>query len=508
MNEKEDCEVCGPPIEVGDPHPSLELDQDQDQIKSSSSSSSSSSSENDSSGGSGGSGSDSSSSSSDDSSSSGSSTISKVPSIVNGFDDQSALKKGHGKGLPPTLQPYVAKMERIELFSTAQCYYLISSDKNATTFRVLKMDRTLIEYPNQGRFPNSAPKPNHRVDNATESDPMNLHEQGAEENRKLRQLSDFCTEDPTIYTADEIRNMLDMIRDGDQSQSTGSFTENGQQIPPGGDLAPLVRAHGIVGFIRFLDCYYLTLITKKSKVGCIGGNVIYTIKDTETFPIKPSGNLRSNASVLDGAGNDPQSLLLNMWNRGKRSLNLGLTPRELAELRYQGLYQVVDLSKDFFFSYTYDLTQSLQQNVLTMTSRTYPPPPFKNMYMWNYFQTRELEEVTGSMTSFHWIMPIIHGAFIQRKLQDYGRTLNLLLLARRSRHFAGTRYLKRGVSDMGKVANDVEHEQILHDESTTGGIFSSFLQVRGSIPTYWTQESSGELCVALLPVGVFTFKKL
>jgi hypothetical protein len=52
--------------------------------------------------------------------------------------------------------------------------------------------------------------------------------------------------------------------------------------------------------------------------------------------------------------------------------------------------------------------------------------------------------------------------------------------------------LKRGVSEQGKVANDVEHEQIVHDESkaASNGIFSSFLQVRGSIPTFWTQESS------------------
>jgi len=66
-----------------------------------------------------------------------------------------------------------------------------------------------------------------------------------------------------------------------------------------------------------------------------------------------------------------------------------------------------------------------------------------------------------------------------------------MLLARRSRHFAGTRYLKRGVSDRGKVANDVEHEQIIHDESASPeGVFSSYLQIRGSIPTFWTQESS------------------
>ena len=74
-----------------------------------------------------------------------------------------------------------------------------------------------------------------------------------------------------------------------------------------------------------------------------------------------------------------------------------------------------------------------------------------------------------------------------------GRNINISLIARRSRHFAGTRYLKRGVSDCGKVANDVEHEQIIHDESPTKnsmGVFSSYLQVRGSIPTFWTQESS------------------
>ena len=138
------------------------------------------------------------------------------------------------------------------------------------------------------------------------------------------------------------------------------------------------------------------------------------------------------------------------------------------------------------------MTRSLQDNALAMTSKTYPPPLFKDMYCWNFFQTRELEEITQTMTSFQWIiMPLVHGAFSQRKIQDYGRCLNLTLLARRSRHFAGTRYLKRGVSEQGKVANDVEHEQILHDETASAkGTISSFLQMRGSIPTYWTQESS------------------
>ncbi len=119
-------------------------------------------------------------------------------------------------------------------------------------------------------------------------------------------------------------------------------------------------------------------------------------QSTETFPLKPAERSKSSSgashyhtdSVSTSStfnstsyiGNDPSSMLLSMWNRGKRSVGLGLSNREIAELRYQGLYQVVDLTKNFFFSYTYDLTRSLQENFLGMTSRPFPPAPFKDMY--------------------------------------------------------------------------------------------------------------------------------
>lgn len=51
--------------------------------------------------------------------------------------------------------------------------------------------------------------------------------------------------------------------------------------------------------------------------------------------------------------------------------------RETAEARYLGLFQFIDLTKDFFYSYTYDLTNSLQHNMTAATSKTFPPPPFK-----------------------------------------------------------------------------------------------------------------------------------
>jgi hypothetical protein len=418
----------------------------------------------------------------------------------------------------PTLDPYIGKLERYELFCTNQSYYLVGCNKQNSQYRVIKMDRTLIERPvaaehdnkgaqqqqqqptqvnmstsNTSNASDSAAQPGATSSSSTTT-AMNqtvLNDTAHNAKPTLRNLSEFLTEDPNVYSQTEIQDMLDMIHDGNRLRK-----EDHRAVPVesgGGGLKPIAKAYGIVGFIKFLDCYYLTLITRRAKVGSIGGNGIYTIKSTETFPIKPAeSSTRGAANGEMDIHADPSSVLLNMWNRGKRSVGLGLTNREIAELRYQGLYQVVDLTKNFFFSYTYDLTRSLQENFLSNTSQPFPPPPFKDMFAWNYFLTRELEECTNSLSSFHWQMPIIHGAFVQRKLNDYGRSLNVILLARRSRHFAGTRYLKRGVSEQGKVANDVEHEQILHDESkaVSNGVFSSYIQIRGSIPTFWTQESS------------------
>ena len=378
---------------------------------------------------------------------------------------------------PTSLDPTLSKLERFELFSTQQAYYIVACDKNNNKYRVLKIDRTLIpsnqEQQHVGESNTTEGSVSSEQQNTATTSPGDGPSLDSIENSVYnnRPLSSFCVEDPHVYNQEEIQEMLDMIHNGNKNV---------------GGLRPICKAYGIVGIIRFLDCYYLTLITKRVKVGSIGGCAIYSIKSTETFPLKAAemqssrpGSADSNMNV--GGGADPSSMLLSLWNHGKRSVGLGLTNREIAELRYQGLYQVIDMSKNFFFSYNYDMTRSLQDNFLSFTSKPFPPPPQKDMFSWNFFLTRELEECTTSLTSSYWILPIVHGAFSQRKINDYGRTLNLTLMARRSRHFAGTRYLKRGVSDRGKVANDVEHEQILHDETLSGskGTFSSFIQMRG-----------------------------
>ena len=45
----------------------------------------------------------------------------------------------------------------------------------------------------------------------------------------------------------------------------------------------------------------------------------------------------------------------------------------------------------------------------------------------------------------------------------------------------------------GGVANEVETEQIVHDASVTKlnkGKITSFVQMRGSVPVYWSQDNT------------------
>jgi hypothetical protein len=181
----------------------------------------------------------------------------------------------------PSLEPYIGKLERFELFSTNQCYYLVGGDKMSTVFRILKMDRTLIERPPTQQNARSS---HAAMQTPSESNlgPSNDSEAALADNShapkpSLRPLSDFLTEDPNVYSQQEIRDMLDMIHDGNRMRRADG-TPGDVSRKSGGGLKPIVKAYGIVGFIRFLDCYYLTLITRRAKVGSIGGNGIYTIK--------------------------------------------------------------------------------------------------------------------------------------------------------------------------------------------------------------------------------------
>ena len=65
----------------------------------------------------------------------------------------------------------------------------------------------------------------------------------------------------------------------------------------------------------------------------------------------------------------------------------------------------------------------------------------------------------------------------------------LTLISRRSIKRAGLRYLRRGIDDEGNVANSVETEQILSSATwDTKDKTFSFMQIRGSIPLFFSQS--------------------
>jgi hypothetical protein len=182
----------------------------------------------------------------------------------------------------PSLEPYVGKLERFELFSTNQCYYLVGCNKLNTAYRVLKIDRTQIERPPDHQARRREPQPSPRMPTDAGPIPTNESQAAMADNSHaakptLRPLSDFLTEDPNVYSQEEIKDMLDMIHDGNRmARADGAPGDVSRS--KGGGLKPIVKAYGVVGFIRFLDCYYLTLITRRAKVGSVGGNGVYTIK--------------------------------------------------------------------------------------------------------------------------------------------------------------------------------------------------------------------------------------
>lgn len=106
----------------------------------------------------------------------------------------------------------------------------------------------------------------------------------------------------------------------------------------------------------------------------------------------------------------------------------------------------------------------------------------RERFVWNSFLLKPLEHIVHR----DWILEIIHGFVSQSTINIFGRAVYINLIARRSTKFAGTRYLKRGANHAGDVANEVETEQIVTD----GSRMCSFVQMRGSIPSHWSQDFS------------------
>eukprot|EP01083_Nonionella_stella_P019574 54356_1 len=338
------------------------------------------------------------------------------------------------------MPPLRDTVQHVVLYETSHRFFLVGSNVQGTKYWILKIDRkpsatTTPASSATHSTPGSASKNNKR--NEGEAPHVS-----PSKNKNGRRPNLHIVEDRTVYNKEQITTILSMI---------GAGNENA------GGLTQCISGYGIVGFIRFLEGYYIVLITEREKVGYIGNHEVYKINKTAMIPVSPSR--------VDS----------NMTSKRLRS----------DETRYKNLFSVIDLNREFYLSYSYDLSRTLQWNMCNHFRRK----P-NHIFVWNEFLLKPLRMATKSNT---WMLPIIHGYFESKICSIYGREISLTLISRRSKQFAGTRYLKRGINDLGHSANDIETEQILHDRvggHFEEGQFTSHVQMRASIPLFWVQDSN------------------
>ncbi|KAG2300851.1 hypothetical protein Bca52824_037323 [Brassica carinata] len=248
------------------------------------------------------------------------------------------------------------------------------------------------------------------------------------------------SEDSTAYTKKECYELLKRIHEGNKAT---------------GGLKLVTLCYGIIGFIKFLGPYYMLVITERREIGEICGHRVYEVSKSDIISLR-------NSSVLSNIANSRD------------------------ENRYKRLLCMVDLTKDFFFSYSFNIMRCFQKN---LCDRESGGTLYNKMFVWNEFLTRGIRH---HLRNTVWTVALVYGFFKQTSLSEAGRNFKLTLIARRSRHNAGTRYLKRGINESGNVANDVETEQIVSEDVPEDHPMqiSSVVQNRGSIPLFWSQETS------------------
>ena len=79
-------------------------------------------------------------------------------------------------------------------------------------------------------------------------------------------------------------------------------------------------------------------------------------------------------------------------------------------------------------------------------------------FVWNEYLLAPMQTVHNDFYLY-----VCHGFVGQAMLPIHGRNLIITIIARRSKKYAGTRFLKRGTNCDGYTANQVETEQIKHD---------------------------------------------
>ena len=183
-------------------------------------------------------------------------------------------------------------------------------------------------------------------------------------------------EDDIVYTRKEMSQLLNTIDEGNKIS---------------GGLKLKCSTWGLLGFIRFTGAYYMLLITKRSQVAVIGGHYVYQIDGTELVSLTPPSSSRFKVD------------------------------KDAEEGRFVGILNNLDLSRSFYFSYSYDITRSLQHNILRereALQQGHADTPLEHqnsMFVWNHHLLNPASSALKN--TYDWCLPVVHGFVDQASKQ-------------------------------------------------------------------------------------------
>ncbi|CAD6579043.1 MAG: hypothetical protein TREMPRED_002343 [Tremellales sp. Tagirdzhanova-0007] len=242
----------------------------------------------------------------------------------------------------------------------------------------------------------------------------------------------------------------------------------------------VVTCYGIIGVLSLattkavlMTADFLIVITSRSSSCRLLSHPIYLATDFRLLPLSP---LSTSSTAL----NHPvESELISLVEQGLKSGRL-------------------------WFSYGWDLTNTLQRQKAAEGTRQPLWKRADERFFWNRYLMTSMIDITenGAVDLSRFILPIVYGFVDLRSASINNRELLFLLLSRRSRHRAGTRYFSRGIDAQGNTSNFNETEQIVlldplpdNGQPLRGGRVEgkerlSFVQTRGSAPLFWAEVNN------------------
>ena len=221
-------------------------------------------------------------------------------------------------------------------------------------------------------------------------------------------------------------------------------------------LKYLFTSEGIMGIFKDNKFNHLVLIQKSEKVGQIFQHDIHKVSSIK---------------------------LLELFIEEKKDLK--------GKKAYVDHYLEEDL-KNFYFSRSYNIMNSLQMNMLKIKDDSRLNFIINKQMLLNiHYITCPLKKLSENTIINSWCLFFIDGYFSSYIFEKSSMVFESILLNRRETQNLGTRYNRRGFNDKAFVANFVEVEQILINKTLSdyyNPVCSSYVQMRGSVPIYWYQN--------------------